>query len=200
MLRRSTVATVKPTTPQHGSSLMRRAYDPLGDSPPESNAGWRTSSSPLFRSRTLSLQARSKSYSQRRACCSAAHISPSNCRLCQPTNGPRPFPEVLPESFAPYRHQQQAWDRLDTRAGRSTIVATGTGSGKTECFSLSDPRSLLPPAWAARNQGDPHLSDERPGHRPGSAAGQDDLAATRNCAAMSLRGSGSAAWSASPPR
>ena len=47
---------------------------------------------------------------------------------------PRPFPEVLPESFAPYRHQQQAWDRLDTRAGRSTIVATGTGSGKTECF------------------------------------------------------------------
>jgi len=48
--------------------------------------------------------------------------------------GPRPFPEVLPSGFAPYRHQQQAWDRLDTRAGRSTIVATGTGSGKTECF------------------------------------------------------------------
>ena len=49
-------------------------------------------------------------------------------------DGPRPFLEVLPESFAPYRHQQQAWDRLDTRVGRSTIVATGTGSGKTECF------------------------------------------------------------------
>ena len=49
-------------------------------------------------------------------------------------DGPRPFPEILPESFAPYRHQQQAWERLDTRAGRSTIVATGTGSGKTECF------------------------------------------------------------------
>ena len=48
--------------------------------------------------------------------------------------GPRPFPEVLPADFAPYRHQQQAWDRLDTRVGRSTIVATGTGSGKTECF------------------------------------------------------------------
>jgi len=49
-------------------------------------------------------------------------------------DGPRPFPEVLPDSFAPYRHQQQAWERLDARAGRSTIVATGTGSGKTECF------------------------------------------------------------------
>jgi DEAD/DEAH box helicase domain-containing protein len=48
--------------------------------------------------------------------------------------GPRPFPEILPENFAPYRHQQQSWDRLDTRVGRSTIVATGTGSGKTECF------------------------------------------------------------------
>ncbi|MGA7413692.1 MAG: DEAD/DEAH box helicase, partial [Bryobacteraceae bacterium] len=48
--------------------------------------------------------------------------------------GPRPFPGILPESFAPYRHQQQAWERLDARAGRSTIVATGTGSGKTECF------------------------------------------------------------------
>jgi DEAD/DEAH box helicase domain-containing protein len=49
-------------------------------------------------------------------------------------DGPRPFPEVLPASFPPYRHQQQAWERLDTRVGRSTIVATGTGSGKTECF------------------------------------------------------------------
>ena len=49
-------------------------------------------------------------------------------------DGPRPFPEVLPADFAPYRHQQQAWERLDTRVGQSTIVATGTGSGKTECF------------------------------------------------------------------
>jgi DEAD/DEAH box helicase domain-containing protein len=47
---------------------------------------------------------------------------------------PRRFPEVTPESFAPYRHQQQAFERLDTRVGRSTIIATGTGSGKTECF------------------------------------------------------------------
>jgi DEAD/DEAH box helicase domain-containing protein len=46
----------------------------------------------------------------------------------------RPFPQVLPEDFRPYRHQELAWERLDSRAGRSTLVATGTGSGKTECF------------------------------------------------------------------
>jgi DEAD/DEAH box helicase domain-containing protein len=44
------------------------------------------------------------------------------------------FPEVVPESFPTFRHQEQAWERLDWRAGKNTIVATGTGSGKTECF------------------------------------------------------------------
>ena len=37
--------------------------------------------------------------------------------------------------FPPYLHQEQAWNRLgSTRLGENTIVATGTGSGKTECF------------------------------------------------------------------
>lgn len=44
------------------------------------------------------------------------------------------FPEVLPAGWHPYRHQQRAFERLDTRAGLNTLVATGTGSGKTECF------------------------------------------------------------------
>lgn len=36
---------------------------------------------------------------------------------------------------SPFVHQQQAWDRLQSdKSGKSTIVATGTGSGKTECF------------------------------------------------------------------
>lgn len=48
--------------------------------------------------------------------------------------GPPAFPNVLPVGFMPYRHQQLAFERLDSRAGLSTIVATGTGSGKTECF------------------------------------------------------------------
>ena len=37
-----------------------------------------------------------------------------------------------------YTHQEQAWARLRTGAGQSpgnTLVATGTGSGKTECFA-----------------------------------------------------------------
>ena len=44
------------------------------------------------------------------------------------------FPEVLPSGFQPYRHQQLAFERLDTRAGLNSLVATGTGSGKTECY------------------------------------------------------------------
>ena len=50
--------------------------------------------------------------------------------------GGEPFPDV-PLGFTPYRHQRIAHQRLDSGAahgGRSTIVATGTGSGKTECF------------------------------------------------------------------
>ena len=47
--------------------------------------------------------------------------------------GGEPFPEV-PLGFAPYRHQRTAFSRLAAGAGRSTVVATGTGSGKTECF------------------------------------------------------------------
>ncbi|MCM1345347.1 MAG: DEAD/DEAH box helicase, partial [Muribaculaceae bacterium] len=36
--------------------------------------------------------------------------------------------------YTPYVHQQKAFDRLTGEDGRSTLVATGTGSGKTECF------------------------------------------------------------------
>ncbi len=37
--------------------------------------------------------------------------------------------------YPPFLHQQQAWNRLASdKEGRSTLIATGTGSGKTECF------------------------------------------------------------------
>jgi len=45
--------------------------------------------------------------------------------------GGEPFPET-PLGFAPYRHQRIAFGRLI--GGQSTVIATGTGSGKTECF------------------------------------------------------------------
>ena len=45
--------------------------------------------------------------------------------------GGEPFPET-PLGFIPYRHQRTAFDRL--AQGQSTVIATGTGSGKTECF------------------------------------------------------------------
>ena len=40
----------------------------------------------------------------------------------------------MPLGFTPYRHQRTAFSRLAAGVGRSTVVATGTGSGKTECF------------------------------------------------------------------
>ncbi|SEP56246.1 DEAD/DEAH box helicase domain-containing protein [Ectothiorhodospira magna] len=46
-----------------------------------------------------------------------------------------PF-ERVQMNFAPYRHQMRAFSRLCGDTPLSTLVATGTGSGKTECFSL----------------------------------------------------------------
>lgn len=44
-----------------------------------------------------------------------------------------PFPEV-PLEFTPYRHQMEAFSRLSGETMRSTLVAAGTGSGKTESY------------------------------------------------------------------
>ena len=43
------------------------------------------------------------------------------------------FPK-LNLGFTPYAHQQRAFARLQGDNPQSTIIATGTGSGKTECF------------------------------------------------------------------
>ena len=45
----------------------------------------------------------------------------------------QPYPEI-PLKFAPYIHQAQAFERLSGDQLKSTIVATGTGSGKTESY------------------------------------------------------------------
>ena len=42
--------------------------------------------------------------------------------------------KAVQQAYKPYVHQQEAFDRLTGEDGRSTIVSTGTGSGKTECF------------------------------------------------------------------
>ena len=42
--------------------------------------------------------------------------------------------ESINFSFTPHLHQSKAFERLKGDDPRSTIVATGTGSGKTECF------------------------------------------------------------------
>ncbi|MCS4060632.1 DEAD/DEAH box helicase [Salinibacter ruber] len=48
-------------------------------------------------------------------------------------HGPDYFPKV-PLGFPPYAHQAQAFERLSGEERQSTLVATGTGSGKTEAF------------------------------------------------------------------
>ena len=47
--------------------------------------------------------------------------------------GPLPF-EGIAFPYAPYLHQAQAFGRLCNDPPQSTLVATGTGSGKTDCF------------------------------------------------------------------
>ena len=47
--------------------------------------------------------------------------------------GPNYFPE-LPFEFPPYLHQEQAFVRLSGEEAKSTVIFTGTGSGKTESF------------------------------------------------------------------
>lgn len=49
-------------------------------------------------------------------------------------NGGVPAFPWLPASFVPHAHQAKAFVRLAGEEARSTLVATGTGSGKTECF------------------------------------------------------------------
>lgn len=44
------------------------------------------------------------------------------------------FPDILDDSFKPYYHQELAFLRLGDENPKSTLVATGTGSGKTESF------------------------------------------------------------------
>ena len=56
------------------------------------------------------------------------------------------YPE-LPMKFMPYLHQEKAYWRLSAIEPKSTLIATGTGSGKTECFMYP----LLHHCWMYRN-------------------------------------------------
>lgn len=48
-------------------------------------------------------------------------------------NTGEPFPDI-PLGFKPYLHQERAFERLTANPPKPTIIATGTGSGKTEAF------------------------------------------------------------------
>ncbi len=46
----------------------------------------------------------------------------------------KPVFDWLEPGFVPHAHQARAFERLVGDAPKSTLIATGTGSGKTECF------------------------------------------------------------------
>lgn len=52
------------------------------------------------------------------------------------TRGAPGRPYAFPRELKPYRHQIEAWTLLNDPVPRSVLVASGTGSGKTECFLL----------------------------------------------------------------
>lgn len=54
----------------------------------------------------------------------------------RPATASGQFFEHIPLEFPPHLHQERAFERLSGPSPRSTIVATGTGSGKTEAFLL----------------------------------------------------------------
>ncbi|MFZ3044326.1 MAG: DEAD/DEAH box helicase, partial [Desulfatirhabdiaceae bacterium] len=60
------------------------------------------------------------------------------------------FPAIH-QPFLPYVHQQLAFESLSGEDSVSTLVATGTGSGKTECFLYP----LLDYCW--RHRGEPGI-------------------------------------------
>ena len=80
--------------------------------------------------------------------------------------------ERIPESLSHlYGHQERALRAI--AEGRTTLVSTGTGSGKTECFLYPHRQPVPGPAgrWRpAGHQRRHRLSDERPGRRPAHAA------------------------------
>ena len=47
------------------------------------------------------------------------------------------IPLEIKPGFPPYKHQIEAFEKLTTEEGhnpQNTLITTGTGSGKTECF------------------------------------------------------------------
>jgi len=57
-----------------------------------------------------------------------------SCKLPFLKSNNKDFFDSIQLPFTPYKHQEKAFERLKGENPHSTIIATGTGSGKTECF------------------------------------------------------------------
>lgn len=72
-------------------------------------------------------------------------------RPFRPAAADAKMPLDIRPPFHPFRHQWQSWMRLSSKGQKPqpTIVTTGTGSGKTECFAYP----ILDHCLRARKQG-----------------------------------------------
>ncbi|MEY3903546.1 MAG: hypothetical protein RL189_2852 [Pseudomonadota bacterium] len=64
-----------------------------------------------------------------------------------------PLHQSLKLPYPPYAHQLKAWSRLSAEPSLPTLVTTGTGSGKTECFLLPILNYLISQKKAGLNNG-----------------------------------------------
>lgn len=78
----------------------------------------------------------------------------------QPDRGQPAFGWLTP-GFVPHAHQGQAFIRLTGEQARLTLVATGTGSGKTECF-------LYPILGSVVTRHEPRWQYSESGPQPGT--------------------------------
>lgn len=58
----------------------------------------------------------------------------------------------FPKDRRPYKHQLRSWEVLGDEKGRSIVVTSGTGSGKTECFLIPILNDLVTEYLAANKQ------------------------------------------------
>ena len=72
-------------------------------------------------------------------------------RPFRPADANERVPFDFPVEFHPFKHQNRSWRRLASKSQKPkpTIVTTGTGSGKTECFLFP----ILDHCLRARNEG-----------------------------------------------
>lgn len=92
----------------------------------------------------------------------------------------RNVPLDIAPNFPPYKHQLHAFQALTMKGGHQpvpTLLTTGTGSGKTECFlyPILVTAIIKPLRTSHRCKSHHHVSDERTGKRSSQTSCRNHL-------------------------